>query len=228
MVIVVKEQRLMSIFCEHLSFHSKSRVKKLAALGLKNLSEARRSLSAVESGQPTPRGFCSSLVFMCGRPPPETYACPVRNAPCEDDNQLCLLKSNCVKPLVDLLADEDTNVQIAAVEALSTLIIDTSKSLKGAIDGLDEQGVLDEVIGLFTEVRPGILQERGIWLIERILRVEGHSHGYSLNLSLVRALVEAFKHGNANTKKHAQDALTNLKQLSGVSRKASSQARSRR
>ncbi|KAK1588886.1 hypothetical protein Q3G72_028263 [Acer saccharum] len=147
----------------------------------------------------------SSLVFMCGRPPPETSACPVHNAPCEDDNQLCLLKSNCM-PLVDLLADEDTNVQIAAVEELSTLIIDTSKSLKRAIDELDEQGVLNAVIALFTEVRPGILQERTIWMIERILRVEGHR--YSLNLSLVRALVEAFKRSNANTKKHAQDALT--------------------
>ncbi|TXG74405.1 hypothetical protein EZV62_002984 [Acer yangbiense] len=159
---------------------------------------------------------------------PQTSACPVHNAPCEDDNQLSLLKSNCIKPLVDLLVDEDTNVQIAAVEELSTLIIDTSKSLKRAIDELDKQGVLNAVIALFTEVRPGILQERAIWMIERILRVEGHSHRYLLNLSLVRTLVEAFKRGNANTKKHAQDTLTNLKQLSGVSRKASSQVRSRR
>ncbi|KAK3206545.1 hypothetical protein Dsin_020591 [Dipteronia sinensis] len=165
---------------------------------------------------------------MCGRPPPETSVCPVHNAPCEDDNQLCLLKSNRIKPLVDLLVDEETYVQIVAVEALSTLIIDTSKSLKRAIGELDQQGVLDEVIALFTDIHPGILQERAIWMIERILRVEGHSHIYSLDQSLLRALVEAFKHGNANAKKHAQDALTNLKQLSGIRGKASSQARSRR
>lgn len=216
-----KELRLMSIFWEQLNFPSKARVKQLAAIGLKHLSEAGRSLCGGDSGPPTPRGFCASLVFLCGKPPPETSTCPIHNAPCEDDSQLCLLKSNCIKPLVDLLSDEDTNVQIAAVEALSTLIIDNSKTFKRAVDELEHQGVVDAVVVLFTEVRPGVLQERTIWMVERILRVDGHSHRYSLNQSLVRALVEAFRHGNTNTKRHAQEALTNLKQLSGVSGKAS-------
>ncbi|XP_031271163.1 U-box domain-containing protein 44-like [Pistacia vera] len=226
-LIVAREQSLMTVFCEQLSFPSKPKVKQLAALGLKNLSEAGRLLSAADSGKPTPRGVCAVLVAMCGRPPPEPSTCPIHNAHCEDDSQLCLLKSNCIRPLVDLLMDEDTNVQIAAVEALSTLIVDTSKNLKRAVNELDQQGVVDAVIGLFTEVRPGVLQERALWMIERILRVEGHSHRYSLNQSLVRALVEAFKHGNANAKMHAQEALTNLKQISGFSGKGSSQAHSR-
>jgi len=58
--------------------------------------------------------------------------------------------------------------------------------------------------------------------------VENISNLYALNHSLVRGLVEAFKHGNTNTRKHAQDALTLLKQLSGVSGKTSSQSRARR
>lgn len=223
----VREHRLMTIFRDQLSFPSKARVKQLAAHGLKNLSEAGRSLCAQDTGSSTPRRFCASLVFICGKPPPEPTTCPIHNTPCEDNSQLCLLKSNCIKPLVDLLAEEDTNVQIAAVEALSTLIIDTSKNFKRGVDELDREGALDAVVDLFTEVRPGLLQERTVWMLERVLRVEGHSHRYSLNQSLVRALVEAFKHGNANAKRHAQEALTNLKQISGLSGKAS-QARARR
>ncbi|KAL5814792.1 hypothetical protein ACOSQ3_025583 [Xanthoceras sorbifolium] len=157
-------------------------------------------------GTPTPCGFCSSLVSLLGRPLAEASMCPVHNAPREDYSQQRLLESNCNKPLVDLLADEDTSVQVAGLEALSTLII-----FERGIDELDQQGVLDAVITLFTDVCPGILQEQAIWMIERILRVEGHSHQYLRNQSLVRALFEPFKHSNANTKKHSQDALNQPK-----------------
>lgn len=228
-VSVVKEHSLMNIFREQLNFPLKPRVKQLAALGLKNLSESRRTLiSTGDLEVQLSHGFCSSLVFMCGKRPPELPVCAIHNVSCEEDNQFCLLRSNCIKPLVDLLTDEDTNVQIAAVEALSTLVIDTSNNFKRAVDELEHLGVVEAAITLFTEVRPGILQERLLWMIERILRVESDINRHSLNQSLVRALVEAFKHGNANAKGYAQDALTNLKQLSGVSGKNSSQSRPRR
>ncbi|KAK8596234.1 hypothetical protein V6N13_000880 [Hibiscus sabdariffa] len=227
-ISVVKEYQLMTIFCEQFSFPAKPRVRQLAAIGLKKLSEAGRSLAVADLEPPPPQGFCASLVFMCGRGSPEPSTCPIHNAPCENNSQLCLLKSNCIRPLVDLLQDEDTSVQIAAIEALSTLMSDTSNGYKRAVDELEKQDVILAVIELFTEVRPGVLQERALWMIERALRVDGPAHRYSLNQSLVRALVEAFKHGTANAKRHAQDALTNLKQISGVSGKASSHSRPRR
>lgn len=224
---IVKEHRLMTIFCGQLGFSSKPRVKQLAALGLKNLSECGRSVTSGDAEPPPPQGFCSSLVFMCGRASKNPSTCPIHDAACEEDSQLCLHKSSCIKPLAELLADEDTGVQIAAVDALSTLVSDTSNNFKRVVEELEQQGVIDALITLFTEVRPGELQERAIWMIERILRVESQSQRLGLNQSLVRALVEAFKHGSANAKRHAQDALTNLKQISGVSGKASSQTRSR-
>ncbi|KAG8495078.1 hypothetical protein CXB51_013235 [Gossypium anomalum] len=227
-ISVVKEHQLMTIFCEQLSFPAKPRVKQLAAVGLMNLSEAGRMLAAPDSEPPAPKGFCASLIFMCWRASPEPSNCPIHNAPCEYNSQLCLLKSNCIRPLVDLLHDEDANVQIAAIEALSTLVLDTSHGYKRAVDELEKQDVIAAVIELFTEIRPGVLQERALWMIERALRVDSPAHRHSLNQSLVRALVEALKHGTANAKRHAQDALTNLKEISGVSAKASSQSRPQR
>ena len=227
-ISVVREQQLMAIFYEQLSFPAKPRVKQLAAVGLKNLSQAGRSLATADTEPPPPQGLCASLVFMCGRASPEPSTCPIHNSPCENNSQLCLLKSSCIRPLVVLLQDEDTNVQIAAIEALSTLVLDTSNGYKRAVDELEKRGVIAAVIELFTQVRPGVLQERALWMIERALRVDGPSHRYSLDQPLVRALVEAFKHGNANSKRHAQNALTNLNQLSGVSGQASSQSRPRR
>ncbi|XP_043701306.1 U-box domain-containing protein 44-like isoform X2 [Telopea speciosissima] len=226
---MVREYRLLTIFCEQLGYPSQPRMKQRAALGLKYLSESGRILAgASDSEPPPPNGFCLCLTSIIGRGPKVLAECPIHNALCEEDSQFCLLKGNCIKPLLDTLADEDTNVQIAAVEALSTLVSDNSYCLKRAVDELEQLGVIDAMINLFTEVRPGELQERTIWMVERALRVDSHAQQHSLNQALVRALVEAFKYGNANAKRHAQDALTNLRQISGVGGKNSNQPRGRR
>nr|GMD61245.1 U-box domain-containing protein 44-like [Ipomoea batatas] len=227
-ISVIKENRLMTIFRDQLIVNPRPRLKQLASIGLKNLSEIGQELAGKGDLEPRhPKGLCSPLALICGGSKSPS-SCPIHNAPCGDDSQFCLLRSNCVKPLVDTITDKDTSVQIAALEALSTLLLDTSSGSKRAIEELERLGVVSSVVSLFTEARPGELQERTIWMVERILRVESFTQQHSLNQSLVKALVDAFKHGNAITKRHAQDALTNLKQISGVSGKASSQNRGRR
>ncbi|KAL2936640.1 U-box domain-containing protein 43 [Bienertia sinuspersici] len=222
-LVWVKENHLIAIFREQLSFLSKPRCKQLAVLGLKHLSETGRLLTSDEESDPLPpQGFCSSMVFICGRAIPDINStCPIHNSPCGEDSELCLLKSDCIKPLVELLSDEHTDVQIAAVEALSTLIPETFHNFRAAADELDRLDVVDAVVNLFIDVRPGELQEKAIWMVERLLRGESTSQRFAINQTLVRALGEALKLGNANTRKIAQDALTNLQQLSGASGKIS-------
>ncbi|CAN1282275.1 U-box domain-containing protein 43 [Linum perenne] len=227
---LVRELRLMTLLREELSFPSKPRIKQLAALGLRNLSEAGK-LSATQNPEPPPpQGFCVPIIFICGRVPPKPSTCPLHNSiSCDDGSQLCLLSNDCIKPLIDLLADDSTNVQIAGVEALSTLVpADSSDITKRAMNEFEQFRVVDAVIDLFMKLRPGELQEKTIWMVDKFLRAEGCSHRHSLNQSLVGALVEALKHGNGNTKRYAQDALTNLKQLSGVSGTLSAQVPSQR
>lgn len=222
MLSLVKEYRLMTVFSKQLRFPSRPKLKQLAAAGLKNLSEAGRSLAAVESEPLPPQGFCAPLVFICGAAPPDLPTCPIHGALCDDRSHLCLLKNNCVKPLLDLLTDDDTEVQIAAVEALSTLLVETnSNGLRKSVDELEQLGVNTALVDLFIDIPPGLLQERTLWMIKQILTVDPHAQRHSLNQALVRALVEAFKHGNANTRQYARDALTNLKQISGTAGKPS-------
>ncbi|KAL8140914.1 hypothetical protein V2J09_006935 [Rumex salicifolius] len=224
---LIRDCQLMSIFRDKLSSpHSRS--KQLAALGLKHLSELRTLISEGESDPQPPQGFCSSMVFMCGKASLQPPTCPIHNTPCEEDSQLCLLTGGCIKPLITLLTDEKTAVQIASVEALSTLVLDTSHSFHRAADELERLGVIDSVISLFIDARPGELQEKTAWMLERLFRSESTSQKYSINQSLVRALVEAMKHGNAQTKRHAQEALTYLQQLSGASGKISCPVRALR
>lgn len=227
-VDIIKENCLMTVFHDQLVFTSNPKAKQQAALGLRYLSESGRTADGGESDPQPPHGFCASLIFICGKASSSPSTCPIHHSPCEEDSQFCLLKRNCIKPLVDILTYEDTGIRIAAVEALSTLVLDTSNGFKQAIDELERLGVVDAAIELFVQARPGVLQERAIWMVERLLRAESLVHRHSLNQPLVRALVEAFKHGNSVTKRHAQEALTNLKQISGVSGKTSSQNRGRR
>ncbi|KAK9128032.1 hypothetical protein Syun_016829 [Stephania yunnanensis] len=214
----VRDHQLMTLLRQQLSSSVEPKAKQRAALGLKYLSESISALIFSSDLDPQPScSFFSSFLFSCSKVPKVPLTCPIHSMSCEEESQFCLLVSNCIKPLADLLSDNDTNVQVASLEALSTLMNDASCNLNQAVGELENLGVVDEIIRLFIEARPGVLQERGVWLVERILRTENRTQRLSMDQTLIRALVEAFRHGNQNTKRLAQDALTNLKQLSGVS-----------
>ncbi|XP_006843588.2 U-box domain-containing protein 43 isoform X1 [Amborella trichopoda] len=224
----IQENRLMGVLLGYVSVSPNPRVKKRATIGLMHLSQSLRARGMAKDSEPQPpSGLCSSLMFICGKPPLVAPPCLVHYASCEEDSQFCLLKANAIKPLVEILGDEDTSVQIAAVEALSTLL-SNQDTLKGAVDVLDKYGVLEAVIDLFVEVRPGELQEKVVWMVDKIIRVDHYAQSYSVDQRLVKALVEALKYGNATTKRLAQEVLTNLKQLSGVGGRNSNQSQGRR
>ncbi|XP_029120615.1 U-box domain-containing protein 43 isoform X2 [Elaeis guineensis] len=213
---LAQENHFMTIFREQLNSRSHNRAKERAALGLKYLSESARALIATADSEPQPpRGFCAPLVLICGKPPKDPVSCPLHGVVCEDDSSFCLLKGNAIKPLIDLMNDEYTDVQIAAVEALSTIVSD-AQNLKSATNELEQLGFFDAAIYLFKEVAPGELQEKVISMVERFLQVESLVQLYSTDQALVNALVEALKQGTPRTKRHAQNVLTNLRQLSGV------------
>uniref|UniRef100_A0A0D6R4B5 RING-type E3 ubiquitin transferase n=1 Tax=Araucaria cunninghamii TaxID=56994 RepID=A0A0D6R4B5_ARACU len=222
----VQHNQLMLVFKEHLLHHRQPKAKQRSAKGLKYLSEIARIVAKESEPQP-PNGWCASLMLMCMSSPPSPILCPVHGVPCDQDSSFCLLKANAISPLVELLEDSNIDVQIAVVEALSTLLSD-SNNLRRCVEELDKVEAVQGVIDLFFVARPGQLQEKTVWMIERILRVEDQAQKYSIDQSLVKALVEAFKHGNPNTKDLAQSALTNLKQLSGVSGGVISRSRPQR
>lgn len=222
---LVQQNHFMTIFQEQIRNSSHDRAKQLAALGLKYLSESSRVLISTSDLDPQPPSwFCIPSVLLCGKAPMLPILCPLHGAACEGYSSFCLLKGNAIKPLVDLMNDDNTQVQIAAVEALSTVVSD-AYSLKNAAEELEQLGLFEAAIRLFKEVRPGELQEKVISMMDKFFRVESIVLLYSTDQELVRALVEALRHGNSNTKRCAQDALTNLRQISGVGGKNSSNSR---
>lgn len=230
-IAAVSENQLMAVFKEHLSSRSQPRERQRAALGLKQLSHSAAVTAAAAStraAEPRRRGLCAGFLALCGAAPSTgPAACALHGAACGENNSLCLLKESCVKPLIYLLNDEDTQVQIAAVEALSTLVAEP-QGLNSAAAELSALGLFKAVVDLFKQVRVGELHEKLIWMVEKLCNSDELVHRYSTDQALVRSLVEALKHGTPNAKRSAQEALTSLQQLSAIGIKNSTNRRPRR
>ncbi|KAL0919572.1 hypothetical protein M5K25_011672 [Dendrobium thyrsiflorum] len=215
-ISLIQETHFMAIFLEQLNNHSSHRAKRLGALGLKYLSEsASLSSASRDSELQAPTRCYAHFVLLCGKPPMVPSQCPFHSVVCTDDSSFCLLKANAIKLLIDLMDDDNVDVQLAAVEALLTLIPNTQASEKAA-EKLKELGLFKEAILLFKGLAPGQLQERVALMLNRFLQKKKLAEQCFTDSDLVKALVEALKHGNPNTRTYAQDALQNLNQISGI------------
>lgn len=215
-ISLIQETHFMTIFREQLGNHSNHRAKRLGALGLKHLSESANLLSSSRESEPQPpTGCCAPFVLLCGKPPGVLGQCPFHNVGCADDSSFCLLKASAVRPLIDLMDDDNMGVQLAAVEALLTLLSD-ARAFENAADKLNELGLFKEAIRLFKGLAPGKLQERVVLMLDRFLQKRNLAEQCFADLELVKALVEALKHGNENARRYAQDSLQSLNQISGI------------
>lgn len=210
----MREHNLLTVFQDHLTFLSSPLVKERAAFGLEHLSE-KAHLFTTKIPEPATGGFC--CISMLQKPPQLPQVCPVHGGTCDANKTFCLVSAKALVPLLEHLEPEQPHgVKLSSISALSTLLSDKVR-IKGGVEELFKVDGLQPIFSLLYTVRQGPLQEKAVWIIERILRVEEYAQGYAVDQALFNALVEAFKHGSPGTRGLAQDALTHLKQLSGVS-----------
>lgn len=215
-LFLIQENQFMSIFREQLGNHSNHRAKRLGSLGLMYLSDS--ATLATPSGELEPQppiGCWASFIMLCGKVPVIPSQCPFHNVSCADDSSFCLFKANAIKQLVDLMDDDNTEVQLSAVETLLTLVPDSAISHKAA-EKLTEAGLFKAAVLLFKGLAPGELQERVVLMVGRFLQQNNLAEQCSTDTDLVKSLAEALKHGNLNTRGYAQDALQSLNQISGI------------
>ncbi|CAM6026016.1 unnamed protein product [Sphagnum balticum] len=216
----IREQRLFTVFLELLVPQSSAVVKERAALGLQLLatksslfmSSSKKIQRRKDSGQV----LCFMSLFRTTVT--ETpHTCSVHRGACDANTNFCLVVANALVPLVEHLEEEQgPGVQQAVLGALSTLLLDEANLGAGVAEILKSGGV-QPIFELFYAVRQGELQEKAVWMIERILRTEEYAQGHTIDQALFQALIEAFKHGSPTTRALAQDSLTHLKQISVVS-----------
>ncbi|KAJ7541855.1 hypothetical protein O6H91_10G079700 [Diphasiastrum complanatum] len=212
-VQTVCEQGVMTVLRDHLLLHGQPLVKQRAALGLKLLSD--KSPMLTKGYEVLPQNMCASLMLLCKPKRPPSHVCRVHLGICDINTSFCLVEGNALRPLVELLDDDSHEVRLAAIKALSTLLSD-AVNLNGGVEELVKVDGAKPIFELLVTARPGVLQDKLIWIVERILRVEEYAQGHAMDQHLFKTLVEVFKHGSPTTKRLAEDALTHLKQLSGI------------
>ncbi|KAH9561528.1 hypothetical protein CY35_05G026000 [Sphagnum magellanicum] len=216
----IREQRLFTVFLELLVPQSSALVKERAALGLQLLATKSSlfmsSNKKIQRRKDSGQGLCFMSLFRTTVT--ETpHTCSVHRGACDANTNFCLVVANALVPLVEHLEEEQgPGVQQAVLGALSTLLLDEANLGAGVTEILKSGGV-QPIFELFYAVRQGELQEKAVWMIERILRTEEYAQGHTIDQALFQALIEAFKHGSPTTRALAQDSLTHLKQISVVS-----------
>uniref|UniRef100_A0ACD5XBM3 Uncharacterized protein n=1 Tax=Avena sativa TaxID=4498 RepID=A0ACD5XBM3_AVESA len=120
--------------------------------------------------------------WLCVPPSAESY-CTVHSCQCTVRSTFCIVKAGAVSPLVGILEGEERGADGAVLAALATLVQDeTWENGSRAIEKASGVHALLRV----TEAGELTSQDKAIWMLERIFRVEAHRERYG---GIVQALL---------------------------------------
>ncbi|XP_057789996.1 U-box domain-containing protein 44-like isoform X1 [Salvia miltiorrhiza] len=151
-----------------------------AALGLSQLSQNTLILSKSRK-----------LKWLC-MPPSVDSLCQVHDHHCTVKGNLCLVKAGAVAPLVQILEGGERGADEAVLGCLSTLLQDEIWE-RGC-------GYLVRKAGVHSIIKVAAsgsfkAQEKALWILERVFRVESHREEYGESAQVV--LIELAQNGDA-------------------------------
>lgn len=167
-----------------------------AATSLAQLSQ--NSLSLKKSR--TPRWFCV---------PPSTEAfCEVHDGYCFVKSTFCLVKAGAVPPLFRILEGNEREADEAVLSALATLLQDENWE-----NGSNYIAKTSRVQAIVKVLESGNTQaqERALWILERIFRVEEHRVKYGAYAQVV--LIDLAQQGDSRLKSTIAKLLAQLELL---------------
>lgn len=137
--------------------------KSRAATSLAQLAQNSLSLSKAKASS-----------WMCVRPSTQAF-CEVHDSYCFVKSTFCLVKAEAIAPLVHVLEGKEREADEAVLNALATLMQDEiwengSKAI-AKVSGV-------QAIIRFLEVGSVKAQERALWMLERIFRIEAYREQY--------------------------------------------------
>ncbi|XP_071735866.1 U-box domain-containing protein 44-like isoform X2 [Rutidosis leptorrhynchoides] len=128
--------------------------------------------------------------------PPSTEAfCEVHNGYCFVKSTLCLIKAGAVKPLIQILEGDEREADEGVFEALSTLLQDEIwENGCGCVEKFSGiEGVI-KVMGKGSKKT----QEKAVWILERVFRVEDYKVKYGESAQVV--LIDLAQNGDPELK----------------------------
>jgi hypothetical protein len=113
---------------------------------------------------------------------------------------------------VSCLDHPNTGVTEAALKALLTLLVDANR-LEGGIEVLASSDAIKPILAILREHKTELLRQHAVAVLECVLHNDEIARTISTDPNLHTALIEAFKYGNTNTRKKAEEALKLLNKI---------------
>eukprot|EP00250_Pteridium_aquilinum_P010199 c19210_g1_i1 orf=350-3373(-) len=142
-----------------------------------------------------------------------SVVCRVHGGQCGEKTTFCLVEVDVVPDLVLLLKDRESDSAGAAVEALSTLVIENETLEKGA-KLLHDEKAIDPILELISHGTE-FSKERALNLLRKIFKVRRLAEQYAEKARIL--LVELATHGNDSMGKQATKILSSLEHFESSS-----------
>ncbi|KAJ6768597.1 U-BOX DOMAIN-CONTAINING PROTEIN 42-RELATED [Salix koriyanagi] len=217
MLFLARNYNFTAVFTEMLMKTSSDEVQRLSAIGLENLSLESINLSKLPQIKRTkflklfyPPKFLSSISSKKRKIP----TCPVHRGACSSQNTFCLVDARAVERLLACLGHENFEVVEAALSAVCTLL-DDKVDVEKSVGMLCEMNAIQHVLNAVKEHKGEGLWKKSFWIIDRFL-VKGGSRSasdISEDRLLPATLVNAFHHGDADTRQMAEKILRHLNKI---------------
>uniref|UniRef100_A0A6P3ZRR3 U-box domain-containing protein 43-like isoform X1 n=1 Tax=Ziziphus jujuba TaxID=326968 RepID=A0A6P3ZRR3_ZIZJJ len=140
---------------------------------------------------------------------PSTEAfCDVHDGYCFVKSTFCLVKAGAIPPMIQILEGKDREVDEAVLSALTTLLLDEIWE-----SGCNFIVKLSGVQAIVKVLESGNLkaQEKALWILERIFRIEEHRVKYGESAQVV--LIDLAQHGDSTLKPTIAKLLAQLELL---------------
>lgn len=171
-----------------------------AATSLAQLSQNSLSLRKSRSS----RWFCV--------PPSVDAYCEIHDGFCFVKSTFCLLKAGAISPLVQILEGDEREADEAALSALATLAQD--EIWEHGINHITKISGAQPIIKVL-ELGTVKAQEKALWILERIFRVEAHRVQYGESAQVV--LIDLAQKGDPKLKSTIAKLLAQLELLQAQS-----------
>ncbi|RVW28086.1 U-box domain-containing protein 43 [Vitis vinifera] len=171
-----------------------------AATSLAQLSQNSLSLRKSRSS----RWFCV--------PPSVDAYCEIHDGFCFVKSTFCLLKAGAISPLVQILEGDEREADEAALNALATLAQD--EIWEHGINRITKISGTQPIIKVL-ELGTVKAQEKALWILERIFRVEAHRVQYGESAQVV--LIDLAQKGDPKLKSTIAKLLAQLELLQAQS-----------
>ncbi|XP_023771893.2 U-box domain-containing protein 43 isoform X1 [Lactuca sativa] len=202
-----RQHELAALFSKLVQENWPDKVQMASALALESLSRQSKNLTKLPLNPP-PKFHMSGLLRL-SKKPVMSGMCRVHRGVCTQRDTFCLLEGECLARLVNLLHHKNEKVVKASLAALSTLLND-GVYIEEGVSVLREAEGIKPILNVLLENQNESLRGGAVWMVERLLRTKDIKYQVSGNPNVSTALLDAFQHGDYQTRQIAERALNHI------------------